>query len=207
MSRVNFQSLSDNVIEKLFLWAIPKWLRPNPISISRIIMAPFVLILLSRRSYFLGILLFIFAVCTDFIDGALARKRDQVTDLGKILDPIADKVLILSIFLFIGFDYLIVYVFTIFVILEVIAVISGAAFSEFVGRPIGANLYGKIKMILQSSSLFLFLAGIALGKEQLISISEGVLVVALLFALISAIEQIYNKIRFLKTDKNFKKMP
>lgn len=207
MSSKNFQSISDSIIEKLFLWAIPKWVTPNQVSYSRILMSPLVLLLLSNKDYFIGIVIFIFAASTDFIDGALARKREQVTDLGKILDPVADKILILSIFLFIGFDYLIVYVFTIFVVLEVVAVITGAAFSNYIGRPLGANLYGKIKMILQSASVFAFLVGIMFQKEDLISISEGLLIIALLFALISAIEQIYNKVEFLKTDKNLRKLP
>lgn len=72
---------------------------PNAITVARIILAPiFVWLLLADNGengtlrWVAGIL-FILAIATDGIDGAIARRRNLVTDLGKLLDPIADKVL------------------------------------------------------------------------------------------------------------------
>jgi CDP-diacylglycerol--glycerol-3-phosphate 3-phosphatidyltransferase len=73
---------------------------PNLITIGRIALAPiFVWVLFlfptpAAHERWIVVALFVLASATDGLDGALARKRNQVTDLGKLLDPIADKVLI-----------------------------------------------------------------------------------------------------------------
>lgn len=81
---------------------------PNLLTLLRIFIAPLlVVVLLTRFSeewigvpqHVLGVSLFLFAAITDFLDGYLARKRKQVSRLGTILDPIADKLLISSAFI------------------------------------------------------------------------------------------------------------
>lgn len=70
---------------------------PNKITLARIFLVPLVVVLLIRpspTSSFLAGLIFILASLTDWLDGHLARRRNQVTTLGKMLDPIADKILI-----------------------------------------------------------------------------------------------------------------
>lgn len=71
---------------------------PNKITLTRILMIPvFILIFfLDMIPFHFGIaaLIFVLASCTDFIDGHIARSRNLVTNLGKFLDPIADKVLV-----------------------------------------------------------------------------------------------------------------
>lgn len=71
---------------------------PNKITLSRIFLIPIfaVIFLLDviPYNYFISAIIFIVASCTDFIDGYIARSRNLVTNLGKFLDPIADKVLV-----------------------------------------------------------------------------------------------------------------
>ena len=72
---------------------------PNKISLTRIFMIPvfvaiFFLDCIAPYNYFISAVLFVVASCTDFIDGYIARKHNLVTNLGKFLDPIADKVLV-----------------------------------------------------------------------------------------------------------------
>jgi len=75
------------------------WNLPNLITVVRILLAPlFIWLLLADAGQDGGLrwaaaVLFIIAIATDGIDGAIARRRGLVTDLGKLLDPIADKVL------------------------------------------------------------------------------------------------------------------
>jgi CDP-diacylglycerol--glycerol-3-phosphate 3-phosphatidyltransferase len=204
---IDVQKYTDNIIQKLFFWAIPSWVSPNSLSIARIIMTPFVYLLLDRNYHVAGFILLFVAICTDFLDGAIARKRDQITELGKVLDPVADKLLILTVLLYIGFHYWIVWVFSIFIVLEIITVISGAVLSKYIGRPLGANIYGKIKMILQSISVIAFVIGIIISNETLIYIAEGVLIVAFAFAILSGIEVIFRKVKYWRTDDDIVKLP
>ncbi len=79
---------------------------PNKITLARIALIPIVAVLyLVKFPYheIVACAMFILCCCTDFIDGNIARKRNLVTDLGKFLDPIADKVIvIIMLFIFIG---------------------------------------------------------------------------------------------------------
>lgn len=76
---------------------------PNKISLIRIFMIPLVVFfyLASFIPYgrLVAFILFVLAACTDFLDGMIARKRNLVTDLGKLLDPIADKCLVMAVLL------------------------------------------------------------------------------------------------------------
>ena len=79
---------------------------PNKITLARIALIPVVAILyLVNFPYheIAACIAFIVCCCTDFIDGNIARKRNLVTDLGKFLDPIADKVIVvIMLFIFVG---------------------------------------------------------------------------------------------------------
>ena len=71
---------------------------PNKITLSRIFLIPVFAVIFFidaiPYNYFIACIIFIVAACTDFIDGHIARKYGLVTNLGKFLDPIADKVLV-----------------------------------------------------------------------------------------------------------------
>ena len=76
---------------------------PNKISLARIAMIPvFILVFFLKAipyNYVIAAVIFLLAAATDFIDGYIARSRGLVTNLGKFLDPIADKVLVASAFI------------------------------------------------------------------------------------------------------------
>src|SRR5439155_7472799 len=76
---------------------------PNALTLSRIFIVPLLVVVLLTPvsenwlgvpSYLLGVLIFIAAALTDYFDGKIARRRQQVSKVGKLLDPIADKLLI-----------------------------------------------------------------------------------------------------------------
>ncbi len=76
---------------------------PNKLTLSRIILIPFFIAAFYAPftcHYFVALGIFAIASITDFFDGKIARKRNLVTDLGKFLDPIADKVLVTSAIVF-----------------------------------------------------------------------------------------------------------
>lgn len=79
---------------------MPKINLPNKLTILRIFMVPLlVVVLLTRYSLNLAALIFSLAALTDWLDGYIARSTDQITDLGKLLDPIADKLLLAAAFI------------------------------------------------------------------------------------------------------------
>jgi CDP-diacylglycerol--glycerol-3-phosphate 3-phosphatidyltransferase len=76
---------------------------PNAITVSRLFLtAGFILFVTKESSWghFVALILFIIAAISDFVDGWLARKMNLVTPLGKLLDPLADKILVCSAFVF-----------------------------------------------------------------------------------------------------------
>lgn len=201
MKTQNFQDKLDRLINNVFLWAIPISLKPNFFSFLRISLVPIIFYLLTIENLEAAFAVFIVAVSTDFIDGALARTRNQVTDLGKLLDPIADKMLILTVLVYIGFSYLIIWVFAIFIVFEIVAVLASALFARYLGRPIGANVFGKVKMVLQSISVILFFVGLILVNNFLIKVSEYTLFLALVFAVLAGLVQVKRRLAYWRIKK------
>lgn len=75
---------------------------PNFLTLIRIVAIPFFLVLLSSRLYLEALLVFIAGGVTDFLDGAVARITHQQTPLGAYLDPVADKLLVVSSYVMLG---------------------------------------------------------------------------------------------------------
>lgn len=197
---IRIQKTLDNFISRVFLRFIPHSVKPNYITIIRFALVPVVYLLLESNNLGWALLVFTIAASTDFIDGAMARTRNQITDVGKVIDPLADKLLILSVLLYIGFKYLIIKIFFVFIVLELIAVLAGALFSFAIGKSIGANIFGKIKMILQSFSVGMFVLGIAIDNNVLIDISEMTLLIALFFAVLAGLENVRLKFRYFRNN-------
>jgi CDP-diacylglycerol--glycerol-3-phosphate 3-phosphatidyltransferase len=129
----------------------------------RILMAPiFVFLVLAYPEQatwqrFLALLLFVLAISTDGIDGMIARRTDKVTDLGKFLDPVADKVLIggalLALSILGEIDW---WVTAVILLREVAVTVYRAAVANKVSLP--ASLAGKLKTILQGVAISVVLA-------------------------------------------------
>jgi cardiolipin synthase len=75
---------------------------PNFLTLIRIVAIPFFLVLLASQLYFDALLVFIFGGVTDALDGFIARRMNQKTSLGAVLDPVADKLLLMSSFIMLG---------------------------------------------------------------------------------------------------------
>ena len=75
---------------------------PNFLTLIRIVAIPFFLVLLASQLYFDALLVFILGAVTDALDGFIARRMNQKTSLGAILDPVADKLLLMSSFIMLG---------------------------------------------------------------------------------------------------------
>ncbi|MEI6851079.1 MAG: CDP-alcohol phosphatidyltransferase family protein [Candidatus Saccharibacteria bacterium] len=191
----NVQKTIDDLIDKVFLRYIPNTVRPNQITTVRFVLIPIIYWFLAQNDVGIALIIFIIAASTDFIDGAMARTRHQITDLGKVIDPIADKLLIMTALLYIGIEYTLIKIFIVYIIFELFAVLIGYFFSFAIGKPIGANVFGKIKLILQCLSIGIFMLGVLLSDGSMISVSMYILFVALFFAIMAGIETARRKVR------------
>lgn len=145
---------------------------PNKLSILRIVLVPIMMFfyLADFIPYgigkFIAVLLFVAAALTDRLDGYLARKNNQVTDLGKLLDPIADKMLITCGLLLVIIDGTIVSPVGIICFTILFARDTLVNMLRQVGATKGyvfaATLSGKLKAIFQyiHIPLFMFIAGL-----------------------------------------------
>ena len=124
---------------------------PNLLSLVRIILAYPILLYFYIEEYLISLGLFLIAALTDALDGFLARTFNWRTDLGKVLDPIADKILLIGmVSIFWINEYIPSYVFFILVFRDTVILI-GAAFHMTVyevGSP-KPNLLGKITTFMQ----------------------------------------------------------
>lgn len=127
---------------------------PNKLTLLRILLTPvFMLLLLWQfpHHYLAALLVFIFASVTDLLDGRLARKYQQITDFGKFLDPLADKMLTTAALL--GFIVLNIGVGTVWVafivMLREFLMASLRLVAVDNGRVIAANAWGKVKTVCQ----------------------------------------------------------
>jgi len=191
----DLDTIFDTLVEKAFLWMIPTWLKPNAFTVFRILTTPVIYLSLKNGYLWQGIVLFLLSALTDLIDGALARKRDQITNIGKMLDPIADKLLILSVLLYVGAEKLIVLVAIIYIILEIIAVLIGGIVSRYLGVT-SANTFGKIKMWFQVFGVLFLMIGSMIDSDRVVKASLLVLAISLFFAILAGIEQ--TRVRFFQ---------
>lgn len=125
---------------------------PNFLTVVRILLIPVFVVLFSdptpERSLAAAVV-FVVAAVTDLLDGYLARRRAQITRLGRLLDPIADKLLVLSgLILLVQFDRVAAIV-AILIIAREVAVTGVRAIAATQGMIIEAETTGKYKMVVQ----------------------------------------------------------
>ena len=172
---------------------------PNGITILRILAIPLILVLLfymGRGYQLLTALLFLGAAVTDTIDGYIARRRGMVTTLGKFLDPLADKLLIVTALIaLIPAREISVWMVIIIVGREIaITGLRGIAVSQ--GIVISASTLGKYKTVFEVASIFFLILNGSYFSINFRSIGLVLLWVALGIAVISAVD--YFK-KFLKS--------
>jgi len=124
--------------------------KANYVTLSRIALSGLVAYLILNGHRIGGILVFLVAASTDGIDGWVARKNKIISDLGKILDPIADKILIASTLIctIVFLDFRLWWIFVPVLIEEMILIALGSAgfyYREKIGQKLGSNWFGKFK--------------------------------------------------------------
>lgn len=150
--------------------------------------------------YFIGAGIFILGSFTDFLDGYIARKYDQVTDLGKFLDPIADKLLVNSTIIVLIYAGLVSPVVGIIfigrdTIVDVIRMIVSAK-----GEVVAASKYGKLKTVFQMVGISLILIYNIPFEQYGIPVAGILLYVSVFFSVFSGIDYYYLNKKYIFTE-------
>lgn len=148
---------------------------PNKLTMARIIMAIIIIVMLLfpydqvninmpifelrnvtiSLEYLLAGILFIIASITDFVDGNYARKNNMVTDFGKVMDAIADKVLVNGALIIMAYNRLIPVIIPVIIITRDTVVDSIKMVAGSKGNVVGASIAGKIKTLCMMVGLSL----------------------------------------------------
>ena len=172
---------------------------PNKLTVARMILVPFLVLFMltgwgGDANRYISLAIFVVASVTDWFDGKLARKYNLVTNFGKFMDPLADKLLVCSAMIcFIELDKLPAWIVIIIIGREFI--ISGfrlvAADNDIV---IAASYWGKFKTVSQMFMLILLIADLG-GAFNMIA--QVLIWVSLVLTIVSLIDYIAKNVQVL----------
>lgn len=189
---------------------------PNKITISRIFLIPVFLIFMLvpfewgtlqllgtelEYSHLIGALIFIFASITDWIDGYIARKRNLVTNLGKFLDPLADKLLVSSALIVLVEMNLAPSWIVIIIISREFAVTGLRLILAGTGEVVAANMLGKIKTWTQIIAISALLLNNIIFEAISFPFATIVLWIAMIFTVWSGWEYFHKNMEVFKKSK------
>lgn len=174
---------------------------PNSVTLTRIFLVPvLVTLLLTRYSMEIAVLVFLAASMTDFLDGYLARSRNEVTTLGILLDPVADKLLVSAAFISLVQLQIVPAWMVVVIVGREFAVTGLRSIASSQGFTIQASELGKLKMGAQVAAITLLI----LSTQYPVFMTAGLIMVwtVVLFAILSAIQ--YFRTFWSKIDSSFK---
>jgi len=186
--------MSNNMFFKLKrLWQaavlrlIPAWIKPNQITIFRLLLIPLVLYLLGIRLFIWSMLVFFLAAFLDIIDGALARGRNQSSTWGLILDPYADKLLTVLTILFLSIYYPDPLLPLLMIIADLMMLAAGGLTFIFLKNraPQPANWLGKGKMVCGVLAIILMYFVLLTGLIWLTAVANLIIVITMILGFVS----------------------
>ena len=174
---------------------------PNKLTTFRVILIPFFVFFLLAPYFegygnYIALVIFIVASLTDFLDGKIARKYNLVTNFGKFMDPLADKLLVCSALIcLIALDRIPAWIVIVIIAREFI--ISGfRLIAAEKGVVIAAGIWGKLKTVVQMV-MVCFLIG-NLGGKVIFVIEQVLIYAALVLTIISLIDYLVSNKNVLK---------
>jgi len=165
---------------------------PNQLTLLRMIFVPFVVIELVDGHYFWALVLFVVAGLSDGLDGLLARRLKQQTQLGQYLDPIADKLLLSTMFLVLSILRNIPWKYTIVVFSRDISILAASAVLFAIAglRDFRPSIFGKANTLSQISAIF-FVLLFAIRRSRWIWIPRVIFLRAtFIFTILSALHYV-----------------
>lgn len=200
---------------------------PNILTISRIIIIPIILVITAVGSfgdvyhisiyqdnnslsldsnitlnYLIAGILFVIACFTDWLDGFISRKYNLVSDFGKIWDPLADKILVNSIFILFSYLKIVPWYFTVLIVARDIIVDGFRIFLSSKSIVFPAKFSGKVKTVLQMIAIIILF--FAFNDSQNI-LSILYFFVQNLFVIFAVITSLYSCFEYMKFFISYKK--
>ena len=177
---------------------------PNGLTLMRIFLIPLLVTVLLTKYSVIAVVVFLAASLTDLLDGYIARKRGQVTTLGTLLDPLADKLLILFALMPLVQLQIVPAWMAAIIIGREFAVTGLRSIASAQGFTIEASQFGKIKMVTQVAAITFLILGMPGGSPNptFQKLGNFMLYVVVVFAVVSAVD--YFRRVWTKIDDRFK---
>lgn len=131
---------------------------PNKLTVLRMFLVPFFIasmLIAFPHHYLVALAFFLIASLTDLMDGKIARKKNMITDFGKFLDPLADKILVISALVCFVSLGLCGSILVIVVLFREFTVTSVRLMAASKGKVVAANIFGKVKTVTQMAAIIL----------------------------------------------------
>ena len=122
---------------------------PNILTIIRFILVPFIYTSVITKHYLIALIIFTISAITDILDGYIARKYNYITDIGKLMDPLADKLTQISLLLALSFLKILPWwIFIVILVKELVLVISASVLYSKKDVVVYSKWYGKLATTL-----------------------------------------------------------
>lgn len=178
---------------------------PNVLTLFRVAMIPFFVaaFLSDSVSDWVTFGIFVLAAVTDALDGYIARKQNIVTDFGKLMDPLADKLMVMAAFICFTAVGILHPAVTVIVLAREFLVTGLRSIASSKGRVIAADILGKIKTVSQDVTVIIILLWQAVsGKPGILEIiSRAGIWIMTILAVVSAINYCLKNADIFKTEK------
>jgi cardiolipin synthase (CMP-forming) len=173
---------------------------PNLITIARLLTVPIVVWAIASEQMQIAFLLFLAAGVSDAVDGFLAKRFNMASELGAHLDPLADKALIVSIYVALGITEAIPRWVVILVVSRDILIVGGVMLAWFLGKPITVRpvLVSKLNTVAQILFVCLILATLGFGFQALY-LTAAVLALVTVLTLLSMAVYVRDWVRHMNS--------
>lgn len=171
---------------------------PNELTMLRVICVPVFVIMLLLNNRYTAAIIFVLASLTDYLDGILARKFHCESNFGKLMDPLADKILVAAALICLTKTGEIYYICTLIVIIREFAISSIRLVALEKGMVIAASYWGKFKTASQMISIVMILFKFYEVNSICFYITYGLFYISTVLVVISLIDYIYKSRELFK---------
>lgn len=166
---------------------------PNQLTLLRMVFVPFIVIHLVEGHYLWALIVFVIAGFSDGLDGLLARTLHQQTLLGQYLDPIADKLLLSTMFLVLSILHKIAWKYTVVVFSRDISILAASAVLFAIAglRDFRPSIFGKANTVSQIGAIFFVLLLQVYAQRWVWIGSKVMLRATFIFTIVSALHYVF----------------